>query len=157
MTTHTRQAVPQTLPLPCFNCEAPFYPKRSTGKFCGPTCRVQWHRKQKRTPGTPQNVAAEVKADIEVVYQAVHGFINKYKLSDMGGSDYGPLEEALEDLGAFFDCEQCGERKADGWENLELCRRCEIETFELVCWQCEKRKPSVKSDDMLCATCEKQG
>lgn len=139
----------------CEQCDAPFLAKRKTARFCGGTCRQRWNREQKRTPGTPQNAEAEVKADIQAVREVISSFTKKYKLSDMAGTDYAPLEDALEELGWFFDCEQCGERKANGWENIELCRRCEIQTFELVCWRCEKRKPSIKSDDQLCATCER--
>ena len=96
--------MPETMPVPCVNCMEPFWPKRSTAKFCGGTCRVQWHRKQKRTPGTPQNLEAEIRADIDGVYRAIQTFTRKYKLNDLAGADYGPLKDALEDLDGFFNC-----------------------------------------------------
>ena len=139
----------------CWTCSRRFEAKRSTAMFCGGTCRQRWNRKQKRTPGTPANLNAEIKAGIDGIHRAVQTFTSQYKLGDLAGVDYTALEEALETLDALFDCEDCEERKADGWENIEYCRKCEIEIFELVCGQCEKRKPSVKSDEQLCARCAK--
>ena len=52
-------------------------------------------------------------------------------------------------------CQQCEKRKADGWENTEYCRRCEIQVFNLVCGECEDRRPSVKSGEGLCVPCQK--
>ena len=139
----------------CWTCSREFEAKRSTAMFCGGTCRQRWNREQKRLHGTPQNADAEIRADIDRVYKAVQSFTGKYKLSDLAGVDYALLEDALETLDDLFQCENCGERKANGWENIELCRHCEIQVFELVCHECEKRKPSVRSDDQLCARCEK--
>lgn len=121
--------------------------------FCGGTCRQQWHRKQKKTPGTKAHIDAGIKADIDSVYRAVNAFIHKYSLRDLAGADTAPLEDALATLGGLFNCENCDTRRANGWDNIELCRRCEIQIFELVCRQCETRKPSVKSDDQLCSQC----
>ena len=151
--TLTAESAAMTMPFPCVNCLKPFMPKRVTAKFCGGTCRQQWHRKQKNTPGTQAHINAGIKGDIDSVYRTVQAFVNKYKLSDLAGADIGPLEGALETLDQLFNCEYCGERRADGWDNIELCRHCEIQVFELVCNQCETRKPSVKSDDQLCRQC----
>ncbi len=142
-----------TMPLPCVNCLEPYQPLRSTSKFCSSNCRQQWHRKQKKIPGTEANATAAIKAEISSVYKIVHTFTEKFSLKDLALADTGPLEDALEELTALFNCEMCDERRADGWDNIELCRRCEIQTFELVCWQCEKRRPSVNSDDRLCRQC----
>ena len=139
----------------CWTCSRYFEAKRSTAKFCGGTCRQRWNREQKRINKPRPTLDDEIKAGVDGIYTAVQTFTGRYKLSDLAGVDYGPLLEALEDLDTFFDCENCGERKANGWESIELCRKCEIETFELVCNECETRKPSVKSDDQLCARCEK--
>ena len=141
----------------CLNCLEGFEARRKTARFCGGTCRQRWNRRQRKTPGTPQNIDAEVRDAIEALYRMVETFTRKYKLSDLAGADTGPLEDALETLGDLFLCEYCGERKADGWDNIEYCKKCEIETFELLCWRCEKRKPSVKSDDQLCTRCERAG
>ena len=42
-------------------------------------------------------------------------------------------------------CQQCKKQEADGWENTGYCRHCEIRMFDLVCWECGDRRPSVKS------------
>ena len=146
----------QTMPLPCLYCMQPFLPKRSTAKFCGGTCRQRWNRKQKQTPGTPQSIEAETKADIDNLNRAIQGFTSRYKLGDLAGVDFAPLEDALEELSNFFLCENCDERRANGWDSVEYCRKCEIDIFELRCAECETRKPSVKSDDMQCRQCEKE-
>ena len=52
-------------------------------------------------------------------------------------------------------CQQCKKREADGWENTEYCRHCEIRMFNLVCGECEDRRPSVKSGEGLCVQCER--
>ena len=151
--TLAAESAAMTMPFPCVNCLTPFMPKRMTAKFCGGTCRQQWYRKQKNTPGTQAHINAGIKGDIDSVYRTVEAFVDKYKLSDLTGADIGPLEDALENLDQLFNCEYCGERRADGWDSFELCRHCEIQVFELVCRQCETRKPSVKSDDQLCRQC----
>ena len=151
--TLAAESAAMTMPVPCVNCLKPFIPKRVTAKFCGGTCRQQWRRKQQKTLGTKVNIDAVIKADIGSVYRAVTAFVDKYRLSDFAGADTAPLEDALATLGDLFNCEYCDTRRADGWDNFELCRRCEIQIFKLVCRQCETRKPSVQSDDQLCRQC----
>ena len=141
----------------CCVCSNSFEARRKTARFCGGTCRQRWNREQQRinNPPAPPTLDDEIKAGIGRIYRAIQAFTGRYKLSDLVGVEYGPLLDALETLDALFDCEDCGERRANGWENIELCRKCEIQTFELVCNECEKRKPSVRSEDQLCAKCEK--
>lgn len=139
----------------CENCLQEFEAARSTARFCGGTCRQQWNRKAKAAPEPEPGPDAEVRADVDAVTGAIDVLTGRRSLSDLDEDMVLSIREAIEALTEILLCENCGERPANGWESPEYCRRCEIEVFELVCGECDRRKPSVKSDDMLCAKCER--
>ena len=81
-------------------------------------CRQQWHRRQKRTPGTRANVATEIKAEIESVYKAVNALTEKFSFKDLVLAATSPLEDAIEALDGIVNtiCENSDEKPANGWE-----------------------------------------
>ena len=159
----------KTITVYCLSCGIRFEATRKTATFCGGTCRQRFNRAinafnakltaeglLRPTPTEPAKL--EVAAgDIAAVCTSINTLAEKVKGQFLFDEAISALSDALEILDGIVNpfCEICGERRADGWENIEYCRRCEIETFELVCSACEKRKPSVASEDMLCRQCEK--
>ena len=144
----------------CLTCGKDFQASRTTATFCGGTCRQRFNRSINKltAPSQPATSASkpDIAAEIEKVYKTVHAFTERFSAIDLLAEDIGPLDMAIEDLQDIVNptCEDC-ERPADGWINIELCRRCETRAYDLRCEECDTRRPSVASDEMLCRKCEK--
>ena len=145
----------------CLACGVSFTALRSTAVFCGGTCRKRFNRAWRKWEEERQPVTNRQKPNITTMIAAVCASVEA--LTDAVNGDRlfddarVPLQEALTQLDKLANpvCKNCDEKPADGWDSLEYCRACEASIFDLVCWRCEKRRPSVKSDDMLCRTCDK--
>ena len=152
-------AMTRTFTASCLTCGKDFQALRTTATFCGGTCRQRFNRainklKAEAQP-TEKTSKNDIAAEIESVWNTVCAFTERFSAKDLLEEDTGPLEMALEGLHEILNptCEHCGEKPADGWEEVEFCRRCEISIFDLRCDKCDTRRPSVASDDMLCRQC----
>jgi hypothetical protein len=145
----------------CLACGIAFQALRSTAVFCGGTCRQRFNRALRRWEAEHRPATSPPKpnitADIALVRDSVDNLAQSLQGNLLFDEAISPLEEALEQLNEIVNpsCQSCGEKRADGWENVEYCRGCEITIFELRCQWCDTRRPSIKSDDMLCRQCAK--
>ena len=99
----------------------------------------------------------KIKVEISRVSAVVKSLRKKFSLEDLITSDLtGELQDAFDSLDEVVNplCENC-EKPADGWDEILLCRRCEITIHDMYCGSCEIRRPSVKSDIAFCLKCEK--
>ena len=142
--------------LDCVNCGESFQAVRITAKYCGGTCRQQFNR---RVNGLAEGPAENLKIKVEIsrVSAVVKSLRKKFSLEDLISSDLtGELQDAFDSLDEVVNplCENC-EKPADGWDEILMCRRCEITVHDMYCGSCETRRPSVKSDNAFCLKCEK--
>ena len=144
-----------SIALDCLNCGESFQAVRITAKYCGGTCRQQFNRQANGlAKGPAENL--KIKVEISRVAAVVKSLRKKFSLEDLIISDLtGELQDAFDSLDEVVNplCEQC-EKPADGWDEILLCRRCEITHHDMYCGSCETRRPSVKSDNAFCLKCE---
>ena len=149
----------------CLTCGISFQAQRTTAAFCGGTCRQRFNRGAQRAGLPPLNGRRKVKErepsvvkEITAIRSAVDAFTARHEGEYLLDVVRDALRSSIEDLNQFIHplCTDC-EREANGWENLEYCRRCEISIFDLRCANCDTRRPSVASDAMLCRQCEEMG
>ena len=143
--------------LACQDCGAMFQASRITARYCGGTCRQRFNR---RVSGMAEGPADKLNINIEIsrVTAVVKSLREKFSLEDLIVSGLTEeLQDALDELEAIVNplCGSCEEKPADGWDEILMCRRCEIQQDDMYCWSCEVRRPSVKSEDALCKKCEK--
>ena len=139
--------------LPCQECGKDFEARRATAMFCGGTCRQRFNR---RLNGLQEAVAENVRIKVEITRVAaiVRNLRKRFSLEDLIIASTGELEDAWDALDEVVHplCQLC-EKPANAHDDILLCRRCEIAQNDEYCWKCETRRPSVKSEDALCAKC----
>ena len=150
----------------CIYCGIAFEAQRKTAAFCGGTCRQRFNRVAQRAGlpplmgrGKAKERGPSVTQEITAINSAVNAFTERHKGEYLPDEVRDALRRAVEGLDDFVNpvCAECDERDPNGWENLEYCRRCEVDLFDLRCAKCDTRRPSVNSDDMLCRQCEPNG
>jgi hypothetical protein len=63
---HATQDPPQDTHPACDGCGAPFTPKTTWQRFCGPKCRDAWHRNPNR-PGTVDQRLDELERRVAAI------------------------------------------------------------------------------------------